>query len=133
MNARDDPEARRARVRDGLSALATGRFTERLRLEAAASLLVLTHRALQLARGGLWEQLASNAPGAGLERIVAAWRPEDVTAAEYVETLMPADVKALIELGPIWAESMLAAEAARAAPPRPRPVRRSIGASGRRA
>ena len=132
MIARDDPEARRTRVRAGLTALATGRFAERLRLEAAASLLLLTHRALRLAQGGLWVRLASNAPGAALERIVSAWQPETLTAAEYVEGLLPADVSALIELGPIWAESMLAAENERAAPVKQRGARRTMRVTSRR-
>lgn len=132
MIPRDDPEARRARVRDGLSALATGRFAERLRLEAAASLLVVVHRALQLARSGQWVRLGSEAPGAALERIVGTWNPDTLTAAEYVEGLMPAQVSALIELGPIWAEAMLAAENARLAPTRARAPGRGMKV-GRRA
>jgi len=116
MIARDDPESRRVRVREGLSALASGRFAERLRLEAAASLLILTHRALMAVRGGFWQGLRGDAPAAALERIIASWQPELLTASEYVESLAPADVTALIELGPLWAEAMLAAEAARDAP-----------------
>lgn len=131
MIARDDPEARRARVRDGLSALATGRFAERLRMEAAASLLVVVHRALQLARSGLWVRLGTDAPGAALERIVGSWQPETLTAAEYIEALTPGQVSGLMELGPIWAESMLAAENAGSVVRRPRLASRSVRVSRR--
>jgi len=90
-----------------LADLASGRFAERMRLEAAARMLVVIHRTLLLRAAGLLRQpvphQAQRRAVLEVERIARGWHPAAITAAEFVHDLSPGDVRLLLEFAPIWA------------------------------
>jgi hypothetical protein len=96
------------RTMAGLAELSSGRFAERMRMDAAARLLVTIRRVLVLRRAGMMgdpqPRSAQRRAVLEVERIAARWRPDATTAAEYVSQLPPADVKSLTELAPVWAD-----------------------------
>jgi hypothetical protein len=94
------PDARRLAL-DSLADMATGRLTERLRLNAAAHLLFNLRRALDLAEAG-----ALTGP-ALLPPLLAGWDRAATTAREYVESLAPAQLDRLLADVPRWAAAML--------------------------
>ena len=102
-----------ARTMAGLDELATGRFAERMRRDAAARVLVTVKRALRLRAAGLLGsevvRPAQRRAVHEVERIVTGWLPASMTAAEFVGDLPPADVKVLTELAPVWADALKAA------------------------
>lgn len=92
---------------EALGELSSGRFAERMRLDAAARLLVLVKRVLLLRATG-WLDDPVPRPGQRralieVERIVCQWNPGLTTAAEFVHDMPPRDVKLLVELAPVWA------------------------------
>ncbi|MCX7931711.1 MAG: hypothetical protein N2588_04085, partial [Rhodovarius sp.] len=93
------------RVLEGLASLASGRFAERMRLEAAARMLVLLRRALDLAERGELHGPPREEELREIEPILRGWAPEALTAAEYVEHLTAEQVMRLTTLGPLWAEA----------------------------
>jgi len=99
-----------ARAMTGLAELANGRFAERMRLDAAARLVVTIHRVLALRRAGMMADPRPRPPQrravAEVERVAGEWNPASTTAREFVSELPPADVKALIELSPVWADAV---------------------------
>ncbi len=118
------PQLNRAlltRALAGLDELATGRFAERMRRDAAARVLVTVKRVQQLRSVGLLavaspRQALSRAAAQAqrravgeVERITAGWLPSAMTAAEFVGDLPPADVKLLTDLAPLWANALAAA------------------------
>lgn len=99
--------AARSTVMEALAELASGRFAERMRLDAATRLLVLVKRVLVLRAAGLLRKPVPRPPQRRammeIERIAAGWNPTVTTAAEFVQDMPPADVRLLVELAPIWA------------------------------
>lgn len=98
-----------------LAELSSGRFAERMRLDAAARLVVVVKRVLMLRGAGLLDEPtprpAQRRAVTEIERIVATWNPAAITAAEFAQDMAPCDIKLLVEMAPIWAEA-----SARAAP-----------------
>lgn len=100
-------KAMRGSALEALDELASGRFAERMRLDAGARLLVLVKRVLMLRAAGM---LPEAVPGQAqrravieIERIASGWNPTALTAGEYVSDLPPRDVRLLVELAPVWA------------------------------
>ncbi len=94
------------RVLSGLADLVNGGFAERVRLDAAARMLVLLRRAFDLARRG--ELPAPRAEGmAELEALLRGWCAETLTAAEYVEGMQPEQLRVLTQRAPAWAAALL--------------------------
>ncbi len=98
-----------ARALEGLEELATGRFAERMRRDAAARVLMTVKRVQRLRAAGLLDPAKPSARQrravAEVERIGAGWLSGSTTAAEYVSDLSPADLQALTELAPLWADA----------------------------
>lgn len=99
-----------ARATAGLAELASGRFAERMRLDAAARLVMTIHRVLALRGAGMMPdprpRPSQRRAVAEVERVAHDWNPASMTVREFVSELPPADVKVLIELSPIWADAM---------------------------
>ena len=98
---------RRGTAMEALAEVATGRFAERMRLDAAARLLLVVKRVLLLRAAGMLREVAPQPPQrravTEVERIVARWNPGVTTAAEFVQDLTPRDVMLLVNLAQIWA------------------------------
>jgi len=96
------------RTIQSLAELSSGGFTERMRLDAAARLLVTVHRVLRLREAGMMSAPDPWPPHRHelleVERICAGWKPCEVTASEFVTDLPPADVTLMMELCPAWAD-----------------------------
>jgi hypothetical protein len=96
------------RALDGLAELSSGRFAERMRIDAASRLLVTVHRVLRLRAAGMMitpqPRPAQRRAMLEVERICTGWNPASMTATEFVSDLPPADVKLLMELSPVWAD-----------------------------
>jgi len=96
------------RTIQSLAELSSGGFTERMRLDAAARLLVTVHRVLRLREAGMmsapdpWP--AQRRELLAVERIGAGWKPYEMTASEFVSVLPPTDVTLMMELCPAWAD-----------------------------
>ena len=101
--------AMRVTTMEALAELSNGRFAERMRLDAAARLLVLIKRVLLLrAAGWLAEPVPRPAQRRAvieIERIAGRWNPGLTTAAEFANDMAPRDVKLLVELAPTWAHA----------------------------
>ncbi|MCQ4162831.1 hypothetical protein NON00_23285 [Roseomonas sp. GC11] len=95
------PAARRRLTMDALAELARGDLAERLRLEAAARVLCTVHRAVEVAGAAV-----------PLPAALAGWQRGVTTAREHVETLMPAQIDALLAEGSRWAAALLEARPA---------------------
>ena len=99
--------AMRSTALEALAELSSGRFAERMRLDAAARLLLVIKRVLMLRAAGLLAQPVPRPTQRRavieIERIVAGWNPGAITAAEFVHDLAPRDVGLLVELAPVWA------------------------------
>jgi hypothetical protein len=94
------------RVLNGLADLVNGGFAERVRLDAAARMLVLLRRAFDLSRRG--ELPSPRAEGmAELESLLRGWSPDTLTAAEYVEDMRPEQLRVLTQRAPAWAAALL--------------------------
>ena len=100
------------KARTGLEELATGRFAERMRNDMATRLMVAIGRVLLLRRAGLMGEArprpAQRRAVVEIERIAALWPHDEMTAAEFVGDLPPAEVLLLCELAPAWAAAMSA-------------------------
>lgn len=98
---------RRDTAMEALAEVATGRFADRMRLDAAARLLMVVKRVLLLRATGMLREVAPRNPQrqavSEVERIVARWNPGATTAAEFVQDMAPRDVLLLVRLAPIWA------------------------------
>ena len=97
----------RSTALQALAELASGRFAERMRLDAAARLLVLVKRVLVLRAAGLLPEVpprpADRRAVVEVERIITGWNPNAITAAEFVADMPLRDVQLLVELAPAWA------------------------------
>lgn len=99
------PEAMRQRALETLASLVGGTFWEKMRIEAAARILVTARRVALLAESGALE----GPPPAGVILPIAArWDAVAMTANEYAETLETAEVVAILEEAPAWSEAVWA-------------------------
>jgi len=96
------------RTLQSLAELSSGDFAERMRLDAAARLLVTVHRVLCLREAGMMSAAGpwpiQRRELLGVERIGAGWKPCEMTASEFISDLPPADVTLMMELCPAWAD-----------------------------
>ena len=104
--------AMRERVLASLAELVSGGMAERMRRDAATRVLVTARRLMALTASGygLGERPggATSGPAAGADarlvtELAAAWDPEALTAAEFVEGLAPAELDALLAAARPWA------------------------------
>lgn len=102
------PDAMRLRALETLASLVGGTFWEKMRIEAAARILVTARRAAVLAEGGL---LDGPIPEGAILREAMRWDAAAMTANEFAETLETADVVAILAEAPGWAEAVWAAQA----------------------
>lgn len=100
--AQHGPQLERGRVMAAVAELAEGGLSERMRLDAAARVLVTARRMLTLAP----REAATGAAAATVLRVARGWDPSVTTAAEHVEQLAPADLDAFLAAAPRWAASV---------------------------
>lgn len=90
-----------------LAEISSGRFAERMRLDAASRFLVVVKRVLVLRASGLMaEPMPSQAQRRAvdeIDRIAGRWNPTTTTATEFVHDLAPGDVRLLVDLAAAWA------------------------------
>lgn len=99
------PEAMRERALETLASLVGGTFWEKMRIEAAARIIVTARRVALLAEGAA----LAGPPLAGVILPIAArWDAAAMTAHEFAETLETAEVVAILEEAPGWAEAVWA-------------------------
>ena len=98
---------RRDTAMEALAEVATGRFADRMLLDAAARLLLVVKRVLLLRTAGMLREVAPRKPERRavneVERIVARWNPSATTATEFVQDMAPRDVMLLVNLAQTWA------------------------------
>jgi hypothetical protein len=92
------------RVLAAVAELAEGGLGERMRLDAAARILIMARRTLGMAPRGVVGPQASI-----VLRIARAWDPAVTTAAEHAEGLAPAELDAFLAAAPRWAAAVSAA------------------------
>jgi hypothetical protein len=100
--SRRDDWAEQGRVMAAVADLAGPGLAERMRLDAAARVLVTARRLLRVAP----REASSGASAATVLRVARAWDPAATTAAEHVETLAPAELDAFLAAAPRWAASV---------------------------
>jgi hypothetical protein len=94
--------AEQARVMAAVAELAEDGLAERMRLDAAARVLVTAWRLLSLAP----REAASGPSAAPVLRVARGWDPSAITAAEHVEALVPGELDAFLAAAPRWAASV---------------------------
>lgn len=99
------PDAMRLRALETLASLVGGTFWEKMRIEAAARILVTARRVALLAEGDILE---GPPPQGVILPIAARWDAAAMTANEYAETLETAEIVAILEEAPSWAEAVWA-------------------------
>lgn len=97
------PDAMRQRALETLASLVGGTFWEKMRIEAAARIIVTARRVALLAEGGGLEGLP--APGV-IMPVAARWDAAAMTSNEYAETLETAEIVAILEEAPGWSEAV---------------------------
>lgn len=102
------PDAMRGRALETLAALVGGTFWEKMRIEAASRIIVTARRVALLAET---ELLAGPPPSGAVIVIAARWDAAAMTAHEFAETLETAEIIALLEEAPGWAEAVWAQQA----------------------
>ena len=98
-------EEMRLRAVHALEELADGSFAERMRVEAAARIVVTLRRVAVLAAAG---EFGGAAPAGPLAELAARWDAAAMTASEFADTLSPAELALLTEGAPAWAEALRA-------------------------
>ncbi|MBX9750353.1 MAG: hypothetical protein K5Q68_12275 [Roseococcus sp.] len=101
------PDAMRLRALETLASLVGGTFWEKMRIEAAARILVTARRVALLAEA---DQLEGPPPDGAILPIAARWDAAAMTANEYAETLETAEVVAILAEAPAWAEAVWASQ-----------------------
>ncbi|MCU0888393.1 MAG: hypothetical protein MUF65_12720 [Rubritepida sp.] len=102
-------EEMRAHALRTLAELVGGVFAERMRIEAAARIIVTARRVALLAEAGLLDPVPTGGGGA-VEALAARWDSVAMTVTEFVETLPPAELAAVLEEAPLWAEAVWAGQ-----------------------
>lgn len=101
------PDAMRLRALEALAALVGGTFWEKMRIEAAARILVTARRIALLAEGDL---LQGPAPAGSILALALRWDAGVMNANEFAETLETAEIVAVLAEAPAWAEAVWAAQ-----------------------
>jgi hypothetical protein len=101
------PDAMRNRALETLASLVGGTFWEKMRIEAAARILVTARRVALLAESDL---LDGAAPGGLILDLALRWDAGAMTANEFAETLETAEIVAVLADAPAWAEAVWAAQ-----------------------
>ena len=101
------PDAMRSRALETLASLVGGTFWEKMRIEAAARILVTARRVALLAEGG---QLEGAAPESTIRTLAQLWDASAMTAHEFAETLQTAEIIGVLAEAPAWAEAVWAAQ-----------------------
>jgi hypothetical protein len=102
------PDLMRETALRTLAELAGGRFPERMRIDAAARIVITARRLAVLTAAGEIARprtgpVPADAPEAVVAAITSGWDPEAVTATEYAEALPSADLDLLLQAAPAWA------------------------------
>ncbi|WP_372620765.1 hypothetical protein [Falsiroseomonas sp.] len=92
----------RVHVMAAVAELADGGLAERMRLDAAARVLVTARRAAALAP----HEASPGSATAIVLRVARGWDPAVTTAAEHVEALAPAELDSFLAAAPRWAASV---------------------------
>jgi hypothetical protein len=92
----------RGQVMAAVAEMADGGLSERMRLDAAARVLVIARRMLALAP----REAATGTAAAAVLRVARPWDPAATTAAEHVEALAPGELDAFLAAAPRWAASV---------------------------
>lgn len=103
-------EEMRAHALRTLAELVGGVFAERMRIEAAARIIVTARRVALLAEAGLLDPVPAGGGGGAVEALAARWDSVAMTVTEFVETLPPAELAAVLEEAPLWAEAVWAGQ-----------------------
>ena len=103
------PEAMRQRALETLASLVGGTFWEKMRIEAAARIIVTARRVALLAESGALE---GPPPSGVILPAAARWDAVAMTANEYAETLETAEIVAVLAEAPAWAETLWGQQAA---------------------
>ena len=101
------PDAMRLRALETLASLVGGTFWEKMRIEAAARILVTARRVALLAESQLLEGPAPEGP---ILALAQRWDASAMTANEFAETLETAEIVAVLAEAPAWAEAVWAAQ-----------------------
>jgi hypothetical protein len=101
------PDAMRLRALETLASLVGGTFWEKMRIEAAARILVTARRVALLAES---EQLEGPAPEGAILDLAQRWDAGAMTANEFAETLETAEIVAVLAEAPAWAEAVWGAQ-----------------------
>ena len=99
------PEAMRQRALETLASLVGGTFWEKMRIEAAARIIVTARRVALLAESGALE---GPPPSGVILPAAARWDAVAMTANEYAETLETAEIVAILAEAPGWSEAVWA-------------------------
>jgi hypothetical protein len=94
--------ADRGRVMAAVAELADSGLAERMRLDAAARVLVTARRMLAMAP----REAASGPASTTVLRIARSWDPMATTAVEHVEALAPVELDGFLAAAPRWAASV---------------------------
>lgn len=101
------PDAMRQRALDTLACLVGGRFGERMRLEAAARIIVTARRFALLAAAGTLDPLpVMEGPPPLITTVAARWDAAAMTVSEFIETLEAAEIAAILAEAPAWADEV---------------------------
>jgi hypothetical protein len=92
----------RGLVMAAVAEMADGGLSERMRLDAAARVVVTARRMLTLAP----REASTGAAAAVVLRVARGWDPAATTAGEHVEALAPAELDAFLAAAPRWAASV---------------------------
>jgi hypothetical protein len=95
-------QTERGRVMAAVAEFADGGLEERMRLDAAARVLITARRMLSVAPA----EAAAGQGSAVVLRVAREWDPNATTAAEHVEALAPAELDRFLEEAPLWAASV---------------------------
>lgn len=100
-----EPEAAKIRALRSIADLAGDGLAERMRVDAAARVLTIARRAMQLQVAP-----AATAGSAGVvAELALRWDPMATTATEYLEALSVQQLDAFLAAAPGWAASVRAA------------------------
>jgi hypothetical protein len=110
MMAREPGPGEQGGVIAAVAELADGGLAERMRLDAAARVLVTARRLLALSP----REVASGPASSVVMSIARGWDPAATTAAEHVEALSPSELDAFLAAAPRWAASVRDASRAEA-------------------
>lgn len=95
-------QVERGLVIAAVAEMADGGLAERMRLDAAARVLVSARRLMVVAP----REAASGAAAQAVLRVARSWDPAATTAGEHVEGLAPAELDAFLAAAPRWAASV---------------------------